>query len=42
MDNGVTLEEIRGLVVQIAFYAGWPLGLGLGKAALSILEESAQ
>lgn len=38
-ENGVTDEEIRGMVVQIAFYAGWPAGLGFGKAALEILDK---
>ena len=40
VDNGVTLDELRGLVVQIAFYAGWPAGLGAGKALLPLLEKS--
>jgi len=38
IDNGVTPDELRGLVVQVAFYAGWPCGLGAGKAALPILQ----
>jgi 4-carboxymuconolactone decarboxylase len=24
VENGVTADELRGLVVQVAFYAGWP------------------
>ena len=24
LDNGVTQDEIRGLIVHLAFYAGWP------------------
>ena len=27
VENGVTLDELRGLVVQVTFYAGWPAGL---------------
>lgn len=38
-DNGVTNDQIRGLVVQVAFYAGWPAGLGLGKAAIPMFLE---
>lgn len=37
--NGVTPDEIRGLAVQVAFYAGWPAGLAVGKAALPILQK---
>jgi 4-carboxymuconolactone decarboxylase len=39
VDNGVTKDELRGMAVQIAFYAGWPAGIAVGKAALPILEE---
>lgn len=39
IENGVTVEELRGMTVQIAFYAGWPAGLGFGKAALPFLEQ---
>ena len=38
LENGVTKDEIRGMIVQIAFYAGWPTGLGVGRAALPHLE----
>lgn len=38
VENGITLDELRGLVVQVTFYAGWPAGLGAGKAALDLLE----
>src|SRR5437899_9574114 len=37
--NGITLDELRGLIVQVTFYAGWPAGLGAGKAALDLLES---
>lgn len=39
VDNGVTLDELRGLAVHLAFYAGWPAGLAVGKAALPLFEE---
>jgi 4-carboxymuconolactone decarboxylase len=35
--NGVTVDELRGLVVQVAFYAGWPAGMAIGRAALPYL-----
>jgi 4-carboxymuconolactone decarboxylase len=40
LDNGVTSDELRGLVVQVAFYAGWPCALGAGKAGLSVFESA--
>lgn len=41
-DNGLTIDEIKGLIVHVAFYAGWPAGVGAGKAALEILEQQDQ
>ena len=38
IDNGITLDDLRGLVVQVTFYAGWPAGLAAGKAALELFE----
>ncbi|GJH30068.1 hypothetical protein CBA19CS42_36150 [Caballeronia novacaledonica] len=38
VDNGITLDELRGMIVQIAFYAGWPAGLCAGRAALELFE----
>jgi len=39
VDNGITLDELRGLIVQVAFYAGWPAGLCAGRAALELFES---
>ncbi|WP_035883425.1 carboxymuconolactone decarboxylase family protein [Cupriavidus metallidurans] len=39
VENGLTLDEVRGLIVQVAFYAGWPAGLCVGKAALGLFGE---
>lgn len=36
--NGVTPDELRGLVVQLAFYAGWPTGVNSAKAGLPIFQ----
>jgi len=38
VENGLTLDELRGLIVQVTFYAGWPAGLTAGKAALPLFE----
>jgi len=38
VENGVTVDELRGLIVQVAFYAGWPAAMMAGKAALPLLE----
>lgn len=37
--NGLTADELRGLVVQLAFYAGWPCGVNAAKAGFSIFAE---
>ena len=42
LDNGITLDELRGLVVQVTFYGGWPAGLAAGKAALELFEAEKQ
>ena len=40
VDNGITKDELRGLIVQVTFYAGWPSGLMAGRAALELLEAN--
>lgn len=40
-EAGITADEFRGLVVQAAFYAGWPAGLTAGKTLVRVLEEGA-
>src|SRR5882762_5350273 len=42
VEAGITLDELRGLVVQVTFYAGWPAGLAAGRAALPLFESAAQ
>lgn len=39
VENGVTRDELRGLVVQVGFYAGWPAAVGAGKAGLALFED---
>lgn len=38
VSNGVTLKELKGLAVHVAFYAGWPAGLSIGRAILPHLD----
>ena len=42
VEAGITLDELRGLVVQVTFYAGWSAGLIAGKAALDLLEAESK
>lgn len=42
LSHGVTANELRGLVVQVAFYAGWPCGVNAAKAGLSIFEADGE
>lgn len=38
IENGATPDELRGLVVQLSFYAGWPCGVNSAKAGLAIFQ----
>jgi 4-carboxymuconolactone decarboxylase len=39
IDNGVTVDELRGLIVQVAMYAGWPCAVGAARAGLEIFQK---
>lgn len=39
IENGVSADELRGLVVQVAFYAGWPAGINTAKAGMAVFEK---
>ena len=39
VSNGVTSDELRGIIVHLCFYGGWPAGLAIGKAALPFLDD---
>lgn len=41
VENGVTADELRGMVVQVAFYAGWPCGVNMAKAGMPIFRQAA-
>jgi 4-carboxymuconolactone decarboxylase len=33
LDNGVTADELREVILQSAFYAGWPTGVNAARVA---------
>jgi 4-carboxymuconolactone decarboxylase len=39
LDNGVTKEELGGLITHLAFYAGWPTAVNAGRVAVEVFEE---
>lgn len=39
LDNGVTQDELRGLITHIAFYAGWPCAVNAGRIGLEVFED---
>jgi 4-carboxymuconolactone decarboxylase len=39
VDNGVTREELFGLITHLAFYSGWPTAVNAGRVALEIFED---
>ena len=36
LDNGVTETELKGLITQIAFYAGWPCAVNAGRVLIDV------
>jgi 4-carboxymuconolactone decarboxylase len=39
LDNGVTREELAELATHLAFYAGWPAGIGAATTLKQVLNE---
>ena len=39
LDNGVTQDEIRGMITHLAFYAGWPTAVNAGRVAQEVFDE---
>ena len=39
LDNGVTQDEIRGMITHLAFYAGWPTAVNAGRIAAEIFDD---
>lgn len=42
LENGVTREEIIGVITHIAFYAGWPPAMTALQIARKVFEEAGQ
>jgi 4-carboxymuconolactone decarboxylase len=40
LDNGVTKEEIGGMITHLAFYAGWPTAVNAGRVAIEVFEKN--
>jgi 4-carboxymuconolactone decarboxylase len=40
LDNGVTKEEIGGMITHLAFYAGWPTAVNAGRIAIEVFEKN--
>ena len=40
LDNGVTKEEIGGMITHLAFYAGWPTAVKAGRVAIEVFEKN--
>jgi len=39
LDNGVTKDELFGLITHVAFYSGWPTAVNAGRVLKEILYE---
>ena len=39
LDNGVTEDELRGLITHLAFYAGWPTAVNAGRVAAEVFYD---
>ena len=39
LDNGVTKQEIGGMITHVAFYAGWPTAVNAGRVALEVFDD---
>ena len=40
LNNGVTKEEIGGLITHMAFYAGWPNAVNAARVAKEVFDET--
>ena len=39
LDNGVTKDELKGLITHIAFYSGWPTAVNAGRVAVEVFGD---
>ena len=40
LENGVTEDEIKGLITHLAFYSGWPTAVNAGRVAAELLPSA--
>jgi len=40
LDNGVTEDELKGLITHLAFYAGWPNAVNAGRVAIEVFGDN--
>ena len=40
LDNGVTIEELKGMITHVAFYSGWPTAVNAGRVLEKVLEKT--
>lgn len=40
LENGVSEEELKGLITHLAFYAGWPTAVNAGRVAREVIGDS--
>jgi 4-carboxymuconolactone decarboxylase len=41
LDNGVTAEELKGMITHVAFYSGWPTAVNAGRVLQEVLGDDA-
>ena len=41
LDNGVTVEELKGMITHVAFYSGWPTAVNAGRVLQEVLGDDA-
>lgn len=39
LDNGVTRDELRGLITHVAFYGGWPCAMNAGRVGVEVFGD---
>ena len=39
LDNGVTCDELRGLITHVAFYGGWPCAMNAGRVGMEVFGD---
>jgi 4-carboxymuconolactone decarboxylase len=42
LENGITKEELSGLITHLAFYSGWPTAMSAILLAKGVFEQKGQ